>query len=129
MGDGDVVVVVAVAVVADDGIVVAAVAVAAGDGIVAVVVAAFAAAVVEGDVVAVVVNAEQSATGGNWIRYFQRVPWNQSVSIANRRLDPSSDPQRQTSSSTGRLLLAPFRPHPDRAPCLSRDQTRPVLRC
>ena len=127
MGDGDVVVVVAVAVVADDGIVVAAVA--AGDGIVAVVVAAFAAAVVEGDVVAVVVNAEQSATGGNWIRYFQRVPWNQSVSIANRRLDPSSDPQQQTSSSTGRLLLAPFRPRPDRAPCLSRDQTRPVLRC
>ena len=127
MGDGDVVVVVAVAVVADDGIVVAAVA--AGDGIVAVVVAAFAAAVVEGDVVAVVVNGEQFATGGNWIRYFQRVPWNQSVSIANRRLDPSSDPQRQTSSSTGRLLLAPFRPHPDRAPCLSRDQTRPVLRC
>ena len=127
MGDGDVVVVVAVAVVADDGIVVAAVA--AGDGIVAVVVAAFAAAVVEGDVVAVVVNAEQSATGGNWIRYFQRVPWNQSVSIANRRLDPSSDPQQQTSSSTGRLLPAPLRPRPDRAPCLSRDQTRPVLRC
>ena len=125
MGDGDVVV---VAAVADDGIVVAA---AAGDGIVvAVVVAAFvAAAVVEGDVVAVVVNGEQFATGGNWIRYFQRVPWNQSVSIANRRLDPSSDPQQQTSSSTGRLLLAPFRPHPDRAPCLSRDQTRPVLRC
>ena len=129
MGDGDVVVVAAVAAVADGGIVVAAAA--ADDGIVVavVVVAAFAAAVVEGDVVAVVVNAEQSATGGNWIHYFQRVPWNQSLSIANRRLDPSSDPQQQTSSSTGRLLPAPLRPRPDRAPCLSRDQTRPVLRC
>ena len=125
MGDGDVVV---VAAVADDGIVVAA---AAGDGIVvAVVVAAFvAAAVVEGDVVAVVVNGEQSATGGNWIRYFQRVPWNQSVSIANRRLDPSSDPQQLTSSSTGRLLPATLRPRLYRAPCLSRDQSPPVLRC
>ena len=127
MGDGDVVV---VAVVADDGIVVAAAAAAAAgdDTVVAVAAAAFA-AVVEGDVVAVVVNVEQSATGGSWIRYFQRVPWNQSVPIANRRWDPSFDPQQLMSLLTGRLLPAPLRPRPYHAPCLSRDQTRLGLRC